>query len=74
MTISNIKSGEKLIDGKRYWRFSIGRNAVPSRYFNDGWQACELIVSKPYHSTEEGAAHPYSIKIAFAFWLPFFFL
>ena len=61
-------------ENKRYFQLSVGRDAVPSRYFDNGWRAVEFVVLKPYKVLEEGVAHPYSIRIAFAFWFPFYLL
>lgn len=72
MTIGNKpKERAQAIEGKRYWWLSIGRDAVPARFFGDGWQAFEFVILKPFHDPyEQGQAVPQSFRFAFAFWLP----
>lgn len=75
MRIGNFpKQGELPIESKRYWQLSIGVGAVPSRCFDGGWRAFEFVVLKKYAKQELSAAHPYSFRLAFAFWLPFYSL
>ena len=75
MTIGNKpKAGDMPIEGKTYWWLAIGRGAVSSRLFDGGWTAVEFLVFKPYEHRKPGEAAPYRIRIAFAFWLPIYFL
>lgn len=74
MMIGNTPKNGPLIEKKRYWHISIGRDAVPSRFFEGGWRAFEFIVFKPYEKLVSGEAHPYSFRLAFAFWFPFYIL
>lgn len=71
------KNDEAPVVGRRYWWLAVGRDASPMRYFDGGWRAFEFIILQPYNnitgdSKRAGEAHPYSVRIAFAFWLPFF--
>lgn len=51
----------------------MGRDAMPSRFFDGGWRAFEFIVFKPFHYPyEEGGAMPYSFRFAFAYWFPIY--
>ena len=80
MTIGNKPKQEDLpLVGKVYWWLAIGKDAVPSRFFEGGWRAFEFVVFKPYEdfttdANRAGESHPYAIRFAFAYWLPFYFL
>lgn len=72
MKLGNMpKSAEHAVIGQRYWHLSIG-NPVPQRYLDGGWRAFEFVVFKKYSIHPPAEAMPYSFRIAFAYWLPFF--
>ncbi len=73
MIIGNCpKKGDRLQLGKRYWKIGIGRDVCVDRWLTDGWRGFEFIIMKKYTEQPMGQAHPYLIRIAFAFWLPFY--
>jgi len=74
MRLGNLpKERGELIEGRVYWSLCMGRDAMPSRFFDGGWRAFEFIVFKPFHYPyEEGGAMPYSFRFAFAYWFPIY--
>lgn len=75
MTLGNKPTqGETPVSDKTYWWLSIGRDVMPSRYFDNGWRAFEFIIMKPFKELPRGESHPTRFRFAFVFWLPFYMI